>query len=283
MNKVSVNGGQMHFYSNPEPIPQGQVKFSTIEFVFDSAWDNRTKTVQFIQDTKVINALVENDVCIVPHNLNLGYIEFAVRGDGVDGSIGTANRLQLEIVPSFSSGGEPEIPPGPDLYNQLLSRIDEAEGIAQSVRDDANNGVFKGDKGDSPYIGTNGNWWVGTTDTQVKARGPQGNPGITPHIGENNNWFIGTVDTNILAKGQNGVTPNVQAGSTTMTDPGTDASVSRRAGSPDSAPIFDFSIPRNHTIDAAMSDTSENAVQNKVIKAYVDGLVGDVESALSAI
>ena len=37
------------------------------------------------------------------------------------------------------------------------------------------------------------------------------------------------------------------------------------------------------TLDTAMSDTSENAVQNKVIKAYVDGLVGDIETLLSEV
>lgn len=39
----------------------------------------------------------------------------------------------------------------------------------------------------------------------------------------------------------------------------------------------------NITIDTAMSDTSENAVQNKVIKAYVDGLVGNIESLLQEV
>ena len=36
-------------------------------------------------------------------------------------------------------------------------------------------------------------------------------------------------------------------------------------------------------IDAKMSDTSENTVQNKVIKEYVDTLVGDVDSALDEL
>ena len=31
------------------------------------------------------------------------------------------------------------------------------------------------------------------------------------------------------------------------------------------------------TVDTAMSDSSTNAVQNKIIKAYVDGLVGDIQ------
>ena len=37
------------------------------------------------------------------------------------------------------------------------------------------------------------------------------------------------------------------------------------------------------TLDTAMSDTSENGVQNKVIKAYVDGLVGNIESLLAEV
>ena len=37
------------------------------------------------------------------------------------------------------------------------------------------------------------------------------------------------------------------------------------------------------TVDTTMSDTSKNAVQNKVIKSYVDGLVGDINSVLTRI
>lgn len=35
--------------------------------------------------------------------------------------------------------------------------------------------------------------------------------------------------------------------------------------------------------DTTMSDSSSNAVQNKVIKSYVDGLVGDVERLLAEV
>lgn len=36
-------------------------------------------------------------------------------------------------------------------------------------------------------------------------------------------------------------------------------------------------------VDTEMSNTSENPVQNKVIKAYVDGLVGDINTVLDTI
>ena len=37
------------------------------------------------------------------------------------------------------------------------------------------------------------------------------------------------------------------------------------------------------TVDTTMSDTSTNPVQNKVIKAYIDGLVGNVTAQLAQI
>lgn len=56
-----------------------------------------------------------------------------------------------------------------------------------------------GDKGETgsngltPHIGTNGNWWVGTTDTGVKAQGAAGNDAIAPKVRINpqtNEWEI---------------------------------------------------------------------------------------------
>ena len=74
---------------------------------------------------------------------------------------------------------------------------------------------------EAPYIGSNGNWWVGGTDTGVKAAGDDGKPGKngeTPYIGENGNWWIGFTDTKVKAagtdgkdgeKGENGETPYI--------------------------------------------------------------------------
>lgn len=53
----------------------------------------------------------------------------------------------------------------------------------------------------SPYIGSNGNWYVDNRDTGISATGKN------PYIGDNNNWFVydsikrNYVDTGILAKG----------------------------------------------------------------------------------
>lgn len=86
-----------------------------------------------------------------------------------------------------------------------------------------------GSDGVSPHIGPNGHWFVGTTDTGVKAQGEQGAPGangrdgnpgapgrdgaqgapgsngVTPHIGLNGHWFVGTTDTGVKAQGAQGI------------------------------------------------------------------------------
>lgn len=64
--------------------------------------------------------------------------------------------------------------------------IDEIAAIAQSVRDDADAGLFNGEPGDNgitPHIGDNGNWYLGATDTGKPSRGATGSKGDTGAIG----------------------------------------------------------------------------------------------------
>ena len=49
--------------------------------------------------------------------------------------------------------------------------------------------------GITPHIGNNRNWWIGDTDTGIRAEG------ITPRIGANGNWFVGDTDTGVQTQG----------------------------------------------------------------------------------
>ena len=74
----------------------------------------------------------------------------------------------------------------------------------------------KGDAGDdgiTPHIGENGNWWIGTTDTGIKAQGAKGDDAIAPQVQINattNEWEISTdggkswESTGIKATGEKG-------------------------------------------------------------------------------
>lgn len=46
---------------------------------------------------------------------------------------------------------------------------------------------------------------------------------------------------------------------------------------------YDGSSAVTVTMDSEMSDSSANAVQNQAVKAYVDGLIGDIDAAIAAI
>ena len=66
--------------------------------------------------------------------------------------------------------------------------------------------IIDGNDGDglTPYIGMNGNWWIGDVDQNIKAEGVDG---VSPTIGMNGNWYLGTTDTGVKAQGVDGYTP----------------------------------------------------------------------------
>lgn len=70
-------------------------------------------------------------------------------------------------------GGEEQVDEQRHIYQQMERLVEESKDIAQSVRDDADNGEFDGEKGEpgiTPHIGENGDWYIGEDDTGVKAR-----------------------------------------------------------------------------------------------------------------
>ena len=124
--------------------------------------------------------------------------------------------------------GDP-VSPTPSVVDQIMKAANNAVDVAQSVRNDADQGKFngkdgaKGDKGDTGTtpqlkIGEdnlwhvsydNGETWVSlgvkaTGDTG--AAGKDGVDGLTPYIGKYSHWWIGNTDTGILAKGVKGDT-----------------------------------------------------------------------------
>lgn len=82
------------------------------------------------------------------------------------------------------------------LQNQIDSLVKVIDECKCKTCEDGKDGL-------TPYIGSNGNWWIGDTDTTVPATGANG---ITPTIGANGNWWIGDTDTNVPAAGTPGAT-----------------------------------------------------------------------------
>ena len=145
-----------------------------------------------------------------------------------------------------------------------------------------------GEDGDTPYIGSNGNWWIGTMDTGVRANGKNGSSGsdgsdgrdgrdgedgkdgkdgLTPYIGSNGNWWIGAADTGVPAAGADGAPGRDGVGISglfineagelviTLTD-GTENNLGRVTGE-DAAGIAGISISEAGELIVTLTDGTE--------------------------
>lgn len=88
------------------------------------------------------------------------------------------------------------------LTEEIQEEVKNAHEAAQKAQDLLNSGILQGEKGDTPSIGENGNWWISGEDTGIRA---EGRDGITPHIGDNGHWYIGDTDTQVQAEGTDGM------------------------------------------------------------------------------
>ena len=154
-----------------------------------------------------------------------------------------------------------------------LDKISVSNGKLQY---NGSNVGLKGDKGTNgttPHIGDNGNWYLGTTDTGKPSRGAKGDPG-------KNGSDASVTEANItsalgykpVAPGDIPVVPTADIGANTSARHShTNKDVLDSITAADKNKLNSVENGANKTIvDTAMSDTSTNPVQNKVIKKYID-------------
>ena len=132
------------------------IMFEKIRFNFPDAWNGYDKTAVFRNGETKISVVLNSDStlctreneCYVPFEV-IKAPYFTVSVFGVSGeSRATTPQVRINV---FESGyGEGDVPsePTPTQYEQLISLANATKQIAQSVRDDADNGLFVGEKGD---------------------------------------------------------------------------------------------------------------------------------------
>lgn len=154
-----------------------------------------------------------------------------------------------------------------------LDKISVSNGKLQY---NGSNVGLKGDKGTNgttPHIGDNGNWYIGTTDTGKPSRGAKGDPG-------KNGSDASVTEANItsalgykpVAPGDIPVVPTADiSANTSARHSHTNKDVLDSITAADKTKLNSVENGATKTIvDTAMSDTSTNPVQNKVIKKYID-------------
>lgn len=129
MIKFLVKGQNIETLEH-EVIAADQIAFVKIYFVFDNSWKPLHKVVQFTQDEITYNRVLgtENTSCFLPAELTTGTVKMSLFGydaEATETVRATTIVKTLHIRPSGFEGENSNVPPTPDLYQQLLQKISE--------------------------------------------------------------------------------------------------------------------------------------------------------------
>ena len=153
MIKFLVKGQNIETLEH-EVIAADQIAFVKIHFVFDNSWKPLHKVVQFTQDEFTYNRVLGFDEtsCHLPAELAAGAVKMSLFGYDAESSEtvrATTVVKTLHISPSGFDGESSNVPPTPDLYQQLLQKISEKGADGKSAFEIA---VENG------FIGTEAEW-----------------------------------------------------------------------------------------------------------------------------
>ena len=124
-----------------EVIASDQIAFVSVKFVFDGTWKTLHKVVQFTQCEETYNLVlgIDGTTCLLPSELHPGAVKMSLFGYDAESDTtlrATTVPVTLHIRPSgFVADGDTPIPPTPDLYTQLLKKLDEKAAGLQNGKD----------------------------------------------------------------------------------------------------------------------------------------------------
>ena len=124
-----------------EVLASDQIAFVLVKFVFDGAWKTLHKVVQFTQCEETYNVVlgIDGTTCLLPAELHPGAVKMSLFGYDAESDTtvrATTVPVTLHIRPSgFVADGDTSIPPTPDLYTQLLKKLDEKTAGLQNGKD----------------------------------------------------------------------------------------------------------------------------------------------------
>ena len=155
-----------------EVLADHQIQYVQFKFTFDGDWKRFHKVVQFSQCDEVYSIVlgVDGTSCYLPTELHVGAVKMGIYGydTASDTTVrATTVPVTLNIRESSFEGEEPPIPPTPDLYTQLLKRIEDAE---------------HGLDGKSAYEIAVEHGYVGTEEEWLESL--KGKDGVTPDMSE---------------------------------------------------------------------------------------------------
>lgn len=133
MQKYLVKGQNIETIEH-EVIAADQISFVTIRFAFDNSWRSLHKLVKFDQDEDSYYRVLGTDgtSCLLPAELHPGTVKMSLFGYDTAASQtvrATTIVRTLHIRPSgLDEGSGSPLSPTPDIYLQLLEKIQELSG-----------------------------------------------------------------------------------------------------------------------------------------------------------
>ena len=228
MIKFLVKGQNIETLEH-EVIAADQIAFVKVHFVFDNNWKPMHKVVQFTQDEITYNRVlgIENTSCFLPAELTAGTVKMSLFGydaEATETVRATTVVKTLHIRPSGFEGENSNVPPTPDLYQQLLQKISEKGKDGKSAYEIAIEHGFVGTEAEwleslKGVDGKNGVDGLPGKDGKSGADGLPGRDGINGTDGKSayiiavEHGFSGTENEWLQslkgADGKDGITPNM--------------------------------------------------------------------------
>ena len=265
-----------------DSIPSDSINSVVIEFEFAEDWKNLLCVAQFTQGEKTYNVVIENNRCVLPTELKVGNVMLSVFGTKTDGTPfrETSIPFCFEIYDAgFTSTAETPIPPTPDLYEQLIDKFAHSSGVA-ALNGKTGNVDIVADEGISVDDTETGKIKIKSTakvtvDTEMSdtSENPVQNKVVKGYV---DNAASDISDE--VSKKLDNIDGGTVSGNVEFTG---DVIVQNAPTAPKSAVNKEYADSLKTVIDAEMSETSENPVQNKVISETISSLQYYFDNAFS--
>lgn len=188
--EITVTGAQAGLAG--EVLLTGGMVGLPVCFIFDESWDGLRKTAVFRAGGKTVSCLDVEDRVTVPWEIMEQAectLQIGVYGENEDGTlvIPTVWVDAGTIRPGADPKGDLASEPAMKIWQLALESVQQAQAIAQSVRDDADQGLFQGEQGEKGDPGPQGKQGIqgpeGPRGIQGEkgdtgAQGPQGKQGV---------------------------------------------------------------------------------------------------------
>lgn len=287
-------------------VTEGSKNFVQLLFTFSDDWDGIDKWALFARDNKTYEVAIVDGKCIVPYECarTSGQFQLTVVGKETAGDvIATTSDKAVRV----SSNEFEENPTGSEtrLTNTFL-----VDTLA-SVKDYADKAKEYADKAASAEIEID-KAVESAQNAATSEKAAKGYADKAKEYSESVNVFIPSVDADGVMtwtnkaglanpapvsvkgdtgpkgeKGDTGATASIKIGTVTTGAAGSNASVTNSGTA--SNVVLDFTLPRGEDgadggiiVDTALSATSTNPVQNKVIKAALDGKINKTDKIYEA-